>query len=69
MHLFQFLDLKLSPGEMINIIDERGGGTNGIYLGEYNNSLDSFLFENFSTGKTETIHIEKLQDLWRTRLN
>lgn len=62
-HLFVKLNLK--QGEFIFLINEKGEGYSGTYENEYNSSNETFRFSNHSNGQTETINIERLQDLRR----
>jgi len=63
MHISQFLDLELEPGDYIWIKNERGERFGGTYLGYYNSGDQTFKFQNGSNGQTETIEIQKLQFL------
>lgn len=65
MDTAKFLSLALKKGETIHLINERGASYVGTYENEFNVSTETFKFQNFSTGRTEVIHIEKLQVLAR----
>ncbi len=63
MNPFTFRELELKYGDSIFLIDEKGEGFSGMYEGEYDNSTETFKFNNSSKGITETIYIENLQHL------
>jgi len=65
MDTAKFLSLNLQKGETIHLINERGVSSVGTYENEFNISTETFKFRNFSTGRLEIIHIEKLQVLAR----
>lgn len=58
-----FLKLELTFGEMIYLMIETGEGFTGTFQGGYTGS--TFLFNNFSNGKQQTIQLSKLQQLER----
>ncbi len=60
-----FITLNLKQGELIYLMNDKGEYFTGIYENEYNSSLETFRFSNHSNGQTETIYIDKLQDLRR----
>ena len=61
--LYVFKQLQLKQGDYIYLMTEKGEGFYGSYENDYNNSNESFVFNNHSNGQTEVILIEKLQDL------
>ncbi|MBT2620366.1 hypothetical protein [Chryseobacterium sp. ISL-6] len=63
MNPFTFRELELKYGDFIFLIDEKGEGFSDMYEGEYDNSTETFKFNNSSKGITETIYIENLQHL------
>lgn len=60
-----FIKLNLKQGELISLMNEKGEVFIGIYENDYNSSNETFRFSNYSNGQTETIYIERLQDLRR----
>ena len=60
-----FLKLNLKQGELIYLMNKKGEGFTGVYENEYNSSNETFRFSNYSNGQTETVYIERLQDLRR----
>ncbi|MBT2620303.1 hypothetical protein [Chryseobacterium sp. ISL-6] len=65
MNPYTFRELELTYGEFIYLINEGGEGLSGVYEGEYDNTNETFKFNNSSNGISETIYIEKLQLLKR----
>lgn len=55
--------LELSLGAYIAIVYHQGNEHHGYFQGDFDNTKNTFLFENHSTGKTETIHLDKLQSI------
>jgi hypothetical protein len=67
MGVYEFEKLNLKENELILIETVGSQQFVGAYLGEYNNSDTTFKFGNHSNGQTETIFIEKLQQLRRLK--
>lgn len=65
MNLYIFIELELKYGELITLQHERGEGFSGVYKAEYDNTNETFKFENSSNGIIETIYIKNLQFLQR----
>ncbi|MDR3696468.1 hypothetical protein [Mucilaginibacter sp.] len=60
-----FRDLHLEYGALIYLVTETGEGFTGAFHNGFNGT--SFLFSNFSNGKTQTIALDKLQHLEKVK--
>ncbi len=63
MYILEFIKLNLQIGDFIWLMNEKGEGFTGNYAGSFNESNQTFQFNNHSNGKTQTIEIQKLQRL------
>ena len=63
MHIADFLKLELKYFDYIWIMNEKGEGFYGNYLGTADSSNQSFKFQNHSNGQTQIIEVGKLQML------
>lgn len=60
-----FESYNLFSGEVIFFTDRNGQGYQGVFKGNYTRTRAAFDFQNFNSGRTETIDIAYIQVLNR----
>jgi len=65
MHFSEFEALKLSIGDLIHVMNEKGELLVGQYLGGYDRGNERFTFNNYGNGQTEIVHLNLVQMLRR----
>jgi hypothetical protein len=65
MHFIEFEEQNFQYWDRLFIVDERGEGLYGNYLGEYSQPNRTFLFMNSGNGQREIKHIDDMQIIRR----
>jgi len=60
MILYEFKILKIQYGDTISIANERGEVLQGRFEDNFDDANETFLFNNFSNGRTETIYLKNI---------
>lgn len=59
----EFKNLNLKDGTLISIHKLNGVTLSGEFLGNFNNSSESFLFSNYSNGNVEWINLKEIHSI------
>ena len=65
MHFVFFENLHLQYWDWIYILNERGEGLWGNYIGDYDRNARTFIFQNAGNGQKEIINISDVQNMRR----